>query len=86
MQALQHTRVDLTWDTTDSKRERNLKRDFSKSEVDMDDFEAYLASGSEEESEGEQKEKEDREEQKVRQREDMCVCVREVLRIMCERV
>ncbi|KAI8833921.1 hypothetical protein BC829DRAFT_407503 [Chytridium lagenaria] len=49
--ALQHSRVKLTWDEDDPERIRVTRKKFSKEEIKDMDFKAYLASSSEE-SEG----------------------------------
>lgn len=50
--ALQHSKVKLTWDETPKERTQLSSRAFSQKEIDDMDFKAYLASDSEE-SEGE---------------------------------
>ncbi|SCU85796.1 LAME_0D02850g1_1 [Lachancea meyersii CBS 8951] len=46
--ALQHSKVKLTWDETPADRVSMAKRAFSQKEIDEMDFKAYLASDSEE--------------------------------------
>ncbi|SCU79814.1 LADA_0B03312g1_1 [Lachancea dasiensis] len=46
--ALQHSKVKLTWDDTPADRVAMAKRAFSQKEIDEMDFKAYLASDSEE--------------------------------------
>ncbi|KAJ3309830.1 pre-rRNA-processing protein esf1 [Boothiomyces sp. JEL0838] len=48
-QALQHSNVKLTWDAEDPERTRTTKRKFTKDEIKKMDFDAYLASDSEDE-------------------------------------
>lgn len=45
-------KVDVTWDETDHERVTSLSRTFKKDELLDMDFQAYLASSSEEEQEG----------------------------------
>jgi hypothetical protein len=54
--ALQHTKVQLTWDGGDETRKRTLSRKVKAEELKEDDFRAYLASSSEEEEEKEEDE------------------------------
>lgn len=49
--ALQHSKVKLTWDETPKERLAVANRAFSQKEIDEMDFKAYLASGSEDEGE-----------------------------------
>lgn len=51
--ALQHSKVKLTWDETPKERLAIANRAFSQKEIDEMDFKAYLASGSEDEGEDE---------------------------------
>ncbi|CAG8519682.1 18680_t:CDS:10 [Acaulospora morrowiae] len=51
MKALQHSNVKLTWDEDDPDRVRTTRQKFSKKDLDIMDFKAYLASSSEESSE-----------------------------------
>lgn len=51
--ALQHSRVKLTWDQTPSDRVTMANKRFSQKELEEMDFQAYLASESEEEEKGE---------------------------------
>ncbi|ORY81336.1 hypothetical protein BCR37DRAFT_347986 [Protomyces lactucae-debilis] len=51
--ALQHSKVKLTWDDDDPKKAQFAKRAFSKAEVDDMELKAYLASSSSSEGEGE---------------------------------
>ncbi|KAL3895012.1 MAG: hypothetical protein SGCHY_004944 [Lobulomycetales sp.] len=54
--ALQHTRVDLSWEQEDVKRAQVLRRKRGKKDILMDDFKDYLASeGSDDESDVEEK-------------------------------
>ncbi|KAJ3324515.1 pre-rRNA-processing protein esf1 [Blyttiomyces sp. JEL0837] len=50
-QALQHSKVELTWDQDDPDRVRITRRKFTKGDLQEMDFKAYLASDSEEEDE-----------------------------------
>lgn len=54
--ALQHSKVKLTWDETPKERLAIASRLFSQREIEDMDFKAYLASGSEDEEEEEDKE------------------------------
>lgn len=45
--ALQHSKVKLTWDETPKERQKFSSRQFSQKEIDEMDFKAYLASDSE---------------------------------------
>lgn len=45
--ALQQTTVNFTWDQTDVKRQEKLHRAFTKEEMEKDDLDAYIGSGSE---------------------------------------
>jgi len=56
--ALQHTKVQLTWDGGDETRKRTLSRKVKAEELKEDDFRAYLATSSEEEEEEEKEEEE----------------------------
>ncbi|BFZ56563.1 pre-rRNA-processing protein esf1 [Savitreella phatthalungensis] len=47
--ALQHSKVKLTWDADDPKRQQFAKKAFSRAEIDDMELKAYLASDSEEE-------------------------------------
>ncbi|KAI9338088.1 hypothetical protein DFJ73DRAFT_848304 [Zopfochytrium polystomum] len=51
--ALQHSKVQLTWDQDDPERVRVTQKKFSKDDIKDMDFKAYLASESEEEDEDE---------------------------------
>jgi hypothetical protein len=54
-QALQQTRVALTWDADDPERRKRLRRKLTHEQLRDEDFAAYLGSGSEEEgAEGEE--------------------------------
>lgn len=53
--ALQHSKVKLTWDETPKERLAIASRLFSQREIEDMDFKAYLASGSEDEGEEEDK-------------------------------
>ncbi|CAN6658130.1 pre-rRNA-processing protein Esf1p [Trichomonascus vanleenenianus] len=46
--ALQHSKVKLTWDETPAERQRALGRNLSQKEIEENDFKAYLASSSDE--------------------------------------
>lgn len=50
-QALQHSKVSLTWDQDDVERQKTTRKKFSKQEIQDMDFKAYLASSSDEEDE-----------------------------------
>ncbi|KAJ3099309.1 Ubiquitin fusion degradation protein 4 [Phlyctochytrium planicorne] len=52
--ALQHSKVKLTWDEDDPERVRVTRRKFNKDEIKDMDFKSYLASSSESESEAEE--------------------------------
>ncbi|KAI8377558.1 uncharacterized protein BYT42DRAFT_570712 [Radiomyces spectabilis] len=52
-EALQHTRVKLTWDQDDPDRIQLMRREFTTDDLKDLDFEAYLASSSDEEEEEE---------------------------------
>lgn len=49
--ALQHSKVKLTWDETPKERQNLASRQFSQKEIDEMDFKAYLASDTEESEE-----------------------------------
>ena len=50
-QALQQTRVTLTWDADDPERKKRLRRKLTAEQLRDEDFAAYLGSGSEEDEE-----------------------------------
>jgi hypothetical protein len=54
--ALMHSNVKLTWDADDTKRKEAQKRAFSRKEIDENDLQAYLGSGSSSEEEDEDEE------------------------------
>lgn len=63
--ALQHSKVELTWDADDPRRRETTRKNFSKEELSEMDFKAYLADSSSEdesESESESEESEEQEE------------------------
>lgn len=49
--ALQQTTVKFTWDQTDIKRQEKLNKAYTKEELEKDDLDAYLASGTDSEDE-----------------------------------
>jgi len=66
--ALQHSKVELTWDADDPRRREMTRKNFSKEELIEMDFKAYLAESSSEESDSESEEEngEDGEKEKAK--------------------
>ncbi|RPA83658.1 hypothetical protein BJ508DRAFT_360344 [Ascobolus immersus RN42] len=52
--ALQHSKVKLTWDADDQRRQQVAKKAFSQKEIEENDLKAYLASSSDEEEDNEE--------------------------------
>lgn len=52
-QALRHSKVKLTWDQDDPERERVTRRALSRSEIEENDFRAFIASSTDSSSEDE---------------------------------